>query len=454
MQPFNKIDTDGKAKMIAAMSADAVKSIIAATKAAGDADTGTFDVIVSTEDVDRHGEVILASGWDLANYKANPVVLWAHDYSSLPIGICTEVAVEGDKLHAKGKFVTTEFAQQVRALYDQGAISATSVGLIAEEMQGNTITKAELLEFSFVPVPANPFCLTLEKAGFNVQELVTKGFFTPDEKGVIADIIAADNSWATQDAKFAALSPVFDTINALVTAYMFPTCGLADLPPLLTEAIEIMGKMATGTPVDQQEVSDEMKAAMKQAKHFITKESCSALLKAEPDAGEDADEEDQEKTDVLAALAKLRTALDPVITDDSDKEIADKAFADATTEITNILDAEASDEGDENASEEEKALRTKEGRVLSDKNRTLIKSTIDALSDASAALTELHAATDPKGGEGKSADGAVPEQRSVDAEFTMKGLDEFFRNREVLRSATNALTSVLTKLNKVAREKK
>src|ERR1051325_2146147 len=53
-------------------------------------ETGSFDVISSTEDVERAGEIVRQDGWDLANYKNNPIVLWGHDYYSLPIGVCTD----------------------------------------------------------------------------------------------------------------------------------------------------------------------------------------------------------------------------------------------------------------------------------------------------------------------------------------------------------------------------
>jgi hypothetical protein len=132
---------------------------------------GTFDVIISTEDTDRAGEIVKQSGWELKNYKNNPIVLWGHDYYSLPIGVCLETYLtEKDgvpALGAKGVFLSADinpFAQQVRKLYEFGISKGagvgctTSVGFIPKEFDENarnTITKAELLEFSFVPVPAN-----------------------------------------------------------------------------------------------------------------------------------------------------------------------------------------------------------------------------------------------------------------------------------------------------------
>src|SRR5579872_405661 len=134
-------------------------------------ENGTFDVIISTEDLDRSGEIVRQNGWDLANYKNNPIVLWGHDYYSLPIGVCTETyntTYRGvPALGARGVFYPAEinpFAQQVRRMYEYGVKSGynvgctTSVGFIPKEFDADDssiITRAELLEFSFVDVPAN-----------------------------------------------------------------------------------------------------------------------------------------------------------------------------------------------------------------------------------------------------------------------------------------------------------
>lgn len=154
--------------------------LISKTKDAG-ADSGTFEVIISTDDEDRHGEVVAVDSWNFNNYMKNPIVLFGHDYYSLPIGICDSITQEGNKIIAKGRFAPMDanpFAQQCRKLYDLGILKATSVGFIAEEIQGNVITKAQLLEFSFVPVPANPYALSLRQVkelGIDSNMLRAKG---------------------------------------------------------------------------------------------------------------------------------------------------------------------------------------------------------------------------------------------------------------------------------------
>src|SRR4051794_10191029 len=125
-------------------------------------ENGTFDVIISTEVTDRAGEIVRQNGWDLTNYKNNPIVLWGHDYYSLPIGVCTDTYLTEFRgvpaLGAKGVFLSGDInplAQQVRRMYEYGLKTGlnvgttTSVGFIPRDFEPDNrsiITKAELLE--------------------------------------------------------------------------------------------------------------------------------------------------------------------------------------------------------------------------------------------------------------------------------------------------------------------
>lgn len=179
---FELFTTEARAKFLAAISTDEFTSFIEQTKSA--TDSGTFRVVISTPAVDRQGDSVDQNLWDLSNYLNNPVVLWAHDYSSLPIGVCTGIQKQNvggqPVLIAEGKFAPTEFAQQVRKLYEADIVRATSVGFIpaTARMDGKSEQGNELLEFSFVPVPANPQALSLsqaQKLGLNIALLTTKG---------------------------------------------------------------------------------------------------------------------------------------------------------------------------------------------------------------------------------------------------------------------------------------
>lgn len=126
--------------------------------------------VISSEEVDRHGDVVLARGWQLRAYLQNPVFLWAHNYGMPVIGRALAVWSEPGQLLARLEFAPTEFAGQVAALYRGGYQQGVSVGFrplrYEERRDGRTgaflgirFLEQELLEVSAVPVPANSHAL-------------------------------------------------------------------------------------------------------------------------------------------------------------------------------------------------------------------------------------------------------------------------------------------------------
>lgn len=133
---------------------------------------------ISTDSPDRDNDVVAMSGWQLGNYQKNPVVLWAHDYSQLPLAKCVKVWADGHKLMAIADFADHDMARTVLRLIDGGFLGATSVGFrplkyaINEDRKGLDFSEQELLEFSIVPVPANPEALIAAgKDGADVELL-------------------------------------------------------------------------------------------------------------------------------------------------------------------------------------------------------------------------------------------------------------------------------------------
>ncbi len=197
-EALKKLSTETRAFLAERIADAALKTFVEKTKAAED--SGEFEVVISTSNQDRAGDELDQSEWDLSFYKANPIVLWAHDYYSLPIGITESIDASSGKLVAKGKFAPASanpFAQQVRQLYDAKIVRATSVGYIPRDMRQDGKSEAgnELLEFSFVPVPANPYALSLREVsdfmskGLDLAGLATKGISFRITKGVVpADV--------------------------------------------------------------------------------------------------------------------------------------------------------------------------------------------------------------------------------------------------------------------------
>lgn len=135
-------------------------------------ENGTFEVVISTEHVDRDGEIVKQDGLDTKNFMKNPTVLFGHRHRELPIGKVTKIRREGKKTIAEGVFASAAanpLAQQVRNLHDEGIIKTVSIGFMIrerDEQKRNILTETELLEISFVPIPSNIHAVSiLKKAG-------------------------------------------------------------------------------------------------------------------------------------------------------------------------------------------------------------------------------------------------------------------------------------------------
>jgi HK97 family phage prohead protease len=139
--------------------------------------TATF--IASDETVDRYGDVVSVKGWDLANFRRNPVFLWMHSQFQ-PIGKVKKIGVEGDKLLATVRFFDpgdSKTADDLWRLVKKRLLRAVSVGFTvksdediepirddSERVTGFRFLRQELLELSLVSVPANPNALQVARS--------------------------------------------------------------------------------------------------------------------------------------------------------------------------------------------------------------------------------------------------------------------------------------------------
>lgn len=125
---------------------------------------------ISTETRDRHGDVVRSRGILLKHFRKNPVVLFAHDARQPPIGKARKVEVGDGVVDADVEFFdreTFDFADTIFRIVQADGLRATSIGFMpidferlendeGEEIDGIDFKKVDLLEFSVVPVPANP----------------------------------------------------------------------------------------------------------------------------------------------------------------------------------------------------------------------------------------------------------------------------------------------------------
>lgn len=161
-----------------------------------DVERRILSLVISDASEDRMRDVVDVSGWDLANFTRNPVVLFGHNYYGLPIARDTDCRPDDDRLLGHPQFPSREldaFADTVYQFLVLGYLNACSVGFIPlewtydEERRGYNILRAELLEYSIVPVPANPNCLIEARGlGIDLAPLKTWAEQVLDTEGMVA----------------------------------------------------------------------------------------------------------------------------------------------------------------------------------------------------------------------------------------------------------------------------
>lgn len=166
----------------------------------------------STEEVARDGDIVRVAGWDIEKFMANPVFLWAHSYDELPVGRVVKVkkvrrakAAGGPRLEIDVEFAGLdqlhEKAETVYLLYRDGFLRAVSVGFLPHEYEdidskakeklglgewGRVVSRAELLEVSAVPVPADSGALLIpdeeDRAAVREQFACVRSMAAPDQR--------------------------------------------------------------------------------------------------------------------------------------------------------------------------------------------------------------------------------------------------------------------------------
>lgn len=183
----------------------------------------------SDDSLDRHNEVILPEGWDLANFVKNPVMMLFHDYNSLPVGKITAAGVVDNALYLDGEFdppEIDELAEMVFQKIQHGTINAGSVGFIPKEVvvpgvktrdlferypkAERIYSKCELLEWTVCPVPANPNALAAHIKGLTDFYEVRKEQFGAESVDVSADVDTATTAEDTDAEVKAVKMKVWD----------------------------------------------------------------------------------------------------------------------------------------------------------------------------------------------------------------------------------------------------
>lgn len=185
-------------------------------KQAGD-NSRDITFVISDESPDRDGDIIMVDGWDFKSFMANPVCMGFHEYDEFPYGKFTRI--EKDLRSSPRRVIGTvhfpsieemcptgevsEHAKNVDMAFNMcknGYLNAVSVGCYYKEavprsdypegtpdyLRGRKVTKADLLEISLVPIPANANALSMIDADKSIdskmKEYISKSFKAHSEE--------------------------------------------------------------------------------------------------------------------------------------------------------------------------------------------------------------------------------------------------------------------------------
>lgn len=217
--------------------------VIGAVKAVNK-DERTLVIVGSDETKDRDGDIIMVSGWEMENFRKNPVFLFAHDHHGVPIGSATKVVRRKNpaRLEFHEKFPSEgiyPFADMILALFQEKVLNASSVGFMPkkwEELEktdddverwfpGRRFVKQELLELSAVAVPSNPSALQINSLvkSFKTKSLdEIKEMMNPKDRDLILEqLFVKEIEIEDEDKSFMVQVP--EQINEEATSEEFVT---------------------------------------------------------------------------------------------------------------------------------------------------------------------------------------------------------------------------------------
>lgn len=158
----------------------------------------TRRAVFSDGSVDRFNTTISPTGWQLDNFRRNPILLWMHDDSGLPLGRVTEIASDGVQLAGAVEFVPDDINPNATRL-----MKALDFGVMGFSIHFNPFTAKAVYnpsrEFgderdAFMPpldyVEQELLELSLVNIGGNANSVAVRSF-TTDEATRIAALRAA-----------------------------------------------------------------------------------------------------------------------------------------------------------------------------------------------------------------------------------------------------------------------
>lgn len=249
-----------------------------AAKKDGEDNSRSVDHVASDETPDRMGDIIRVAGWDLTDFKKNPMLLWMHDHEH-PIGRVLSAkkgkADDGRKallttsrIHEDEKSIGGLSNEVLLRLVQDGDLPAVSVGFQpletyrpeSEEERvklglgpwGVVFSAASLLELSVVSIGANQNALKrgLEKA------VAEKRLADRDFDAVLAHVVKAFSGEHAVRTVHA-----LGGIERAARVALAQTSGDMEAPAAVEPDAPVADAPATETKADETPVAPEPGAA-------------------------------------------------------------------------------------------------------------------------------------------------------------------------------------------------
>lgn len=337
------------------MSTEQKQYIKAQVKSEG----GKITVIASDATVDRHGDSIPVESWDLKNFLAAPVMLLDHNYTVEKIvGAWQNPHEEDGKLVMDGVFhEITELAKQAKAMVDEGFLRDVSVGFIphyeTKKAEDGTESTVSFNELLEVSWVA---------VGANPSAKVKSMLKAVEKVG----------------------EDVQNSINEFVKGFTVV---------LETKEVETEAKGEVADEVARQEMMDQKYSNLRGVFEIVY--AMADVYMQDETPVENFNTLLGETADLLKNVAGGAE-----VEQESVKVDGEFALKMAGVQVEDV---------------ETDAIVTKEGKVLSKKNRELISKSVDSLKGSATVLQELLDATDAPSEDGIKQVPAAVEQKETDA---------------------------------------
>lgn len=400
---------------------------------------GNLRIVASDESMDRSGESIPFESWDLSAFEKSPRLLIDHDYRVQAI-VGKAVKTEKDSTRKAVTFEPlfhdiTQAARETKAMVDQGFLDTVSVGFLRKTNE-NGIESNELMEISFVAVPANANARTLSVKAIGPSDEKAIKEFLNDETDAKAEAVEGDTC-QMDDGTEGVMT--MDDQGELVCVLQKAEPAEGDPCQMDDGTAGTMGKDEAGNMVCMlPKTTDETKGLIED----VNGSHCQ-MMKIK---GQYIDRMFNCLFNFIDAYLSDATPVEKVT--EMVDELCINFKAAATTAVVDVPeDGEVGPMmmGVKKIAERiEVELDVKAGKVISAKNRSIITTARDSMQSGIVALDDLLAATEPSEGDAGKAQ-AKPEIKKGRELLSPSedSLEKFVELRRVTRAVNTALCEAL-----------